>query len=41
LIFEDKIKPALTVIENPNFAGTETAPVTEAGKKASSSMGDV
>ena len=23
LIFEDKIKPALTVIENPNFAGTE------------------
>jgi hypothetical protein len=23
LIFEDKIKPVLTVIENPNFAGTE------------------
>ena len=23
LIFEDKIKPMLTVIENPNFAGTE------------------
>jgi len=31
LIFEDKIKPALTVIENPNFAGTENEaePVTE------------
>ncbi|MGO9378494.1 MAG: hypothetical protein ACLP29_08060 [Dissulfurispiraceae bacterium] len=41
LIFEDKIRPALTVIENPNFAGAETEPVTEAGKKASSSMGDV
>jgi len=41
LIFEDRIKPALTVIENPNFAGTETEAVTEAGKQASSSMGDV
>lgn len=41
LIFEDKIKPALTVIENPNFAGAETEPVTEADKKASSSIGDV
>jgi len=32
LIFEDKIKPALTVIENPNFTGAEkneTEPVTE------------
>jgi hypothetical protein len=32
LIFEDKIKPVLTVIENPNFAGaekTDTQPVTE------------
>ena len=32
LIFEDKIKPALTVIENPNHAGTgkaDTEPVTE------------
>ena len=32
LIFEDKIKPALTVIENPNFTGTEknqAEPVTE------------
>ena len=30
LIFEDKIRPALTVIENPNFAGTENEaePVT-------------
>jgi hypothetical protein len=31
LIFEDKIKPALTVIENPNYAGTgmtEMQPVT-------------
>ncbi len=31
LIFEDKIKPVLTVIENPNFAGTgknEAEPVT-------------
>ena len=23
LIFEDKIKPALVVIENPNYAGTD------------------
>jgi hypothetical protein len=31
LIFKDKIKPALTVIENPNFAGpgNEAEPVTE------------
>jgi hypothetical protein len=31
LIFEDKIKPMLTVIENPNYAGTknEAEPVTE------------
>jgi len=41
LIFEDKIKPTLTVIENPNFAGTETKPAIETGKKASSSIGDV
>lgn len=41
LVFEDKIRPTLTVIENPNFAGTETEPVTDTGKHASSSMGDV
>ncbi len=43
LIFEDKIKPMLTVIENPNFAGTENEaePVTDSGRKAVSSMGDV
>ncbi|MGA2229236.1 MAG: hypothetical protein ABSH41_32775 [Syntrophobacteraceae bacterium] len=32
LIFEDKIKPALTVIENPNFTEAEkneAEPVTE------------
>jgi hypothetical protein len=28
LIFEDKIKPTLTVIENPSFARTEEEPVT-------------
>jgi len=39
LVFEDRIKPALTVIENPNFAGTETEPVTE--KKAGLSGGDL
>lgn len=41
LIFADKIRPMLTVIENPNFAGAETEPVTDTGKHASSSMGDV
>jgi len=41
LIFEDKIKPVLTVIENPNFAGTETETVTDAGKKATSSGSDL
>jgi len=41
LIFEDKIKPVLTVIENPNFAGTETETVTDAGKKAISSGSDL
>jgi hypothetical protein len=44
LVFEDKIKPTLTVIENPNFAGTgktEPEPVTEAGKQAIFSKGDV
>jgi hypothetical protein len=42
LIFKDKIKPMLTVIENPNFAGTEeTGPVTNSGRKASSSRGDL
>jgi hypothetical protein len=31
LIFEDCVRPVLTVIENPNFAGTENEaePVTE------------
>jgi hypothetical protein len=29
LIFEDCVRPALTVIENPNFAGTDQEPVTE------------
>jgi hypothetical protein len=42
LVFEDKIKPVLTVIENPNYAGTgETGPVTDSGRKASSSRGDL
>jgi len=41
LVFEDKIKPVLTVIENPNFAGTEAEPVTDSGRKASSSGGDL
>lgn len=36
LIFEDKIKPALTVIENPNFPGTEAEPVTDMENQASS-----
>jgi hypothetical protein len=39
LVFEDKIKPVLTVIENPDYARTETETVTE--KQASSSIGDV
>jgi hypothetical protein len=40
LIFEDKIKPALVVIENPNYAEkADTQPVTE--KQVSSSRGDV
>ncbi len=41
LIFKDCVRPALTVIENPNFAGTETETVTDAGRKASSFSGDV
>jgi hypothetical protein len=41
LIFEDKIRPSLTVIENPNYAGAETETVNDTGKHASSSMGDV
>jgi hypothetical protein len=41
LVFEDKIKPVLTVIENPNFAVAETKPVTEAGKKAILSGSDL
>ncbi|MGA2400703.1 MAG: hypothetical protein ABSG91_03235 [Syntrophobacteraceae bacterium] len=44
LIFEDKIKPALTVIENPSYAGTgkaETEPVTDIEKQVSSSGGDL
>ncbi len=44
LIFEDKIKPAFTIIENPNFAGTgknEAEPVTDIEKQANSSKGDV
>ena len=36
LIFEDRIKPALTVIENPNFPGTEAEPVTDMENQASS-----
>ncbi len=41
LIFEDKIKPMLTVIENPNFAGTENEAetVTDIGEQVSG--GDV
>ena len=41
LVFEDKIKPMLTVIENPDYARTEEEPVTEAGKQAVFSKGDV
>jgi hypothetical protein len=44
LIFEDRIKPALTVIENPNHAGTNeagTEPSTDIEKHATSSIGDV
>lgn len=41
LVFEDRIKPTLTVIENPNFAGTETETVADAGKKAISSGSDL
>jgi hypothetical protein len=41
LIFENKIKPALTVIENPNFAGAETEPATETSKQVGFSKGDV
>jgi hypothetical protein len=44
LIFEDRIRPALTVIENPNYAGTEeagTEPVTDSGRKAILSGSDV
>ena len=41
LIFEDKIRPALTVIENPNFAGTDEEPLADAGKQASHSGEDV
>lgn len=41
LVFEDKIKPMLTVIENPDYARTEDEPVTEAGKKAILSGSDV
>ena len=41
LIFEDCVRPVLTVIENPNFAGTEAEPVTDSGRKASSSGGDL
>ncbi|MGC8495126.1 MAG: hypothetical protein ACP5SH_25695, partial [Syntrophobacteraceae bacterium] len=39
LIFEDCVRPALTVIENPNFAGTETeqAAVAIVSEQASSS----
>ena len=38
LVFEDKIKPTLTVIENPNFARTETdtEPVTDIENQATS-----
>lgn len=44
MIFEDRIRPALTVIENPNYAGTEeagTEPVTDSGRKAILSGSDV
>jgi hypothetical protein len=44
LIFENKIKPMLTVIENPDYAGTEKADmetVIDVSKQASSSRGDV
>ena len=44
MIFEDRIKPALTVIENPNHGEKEKAemdPVTNTGKHATSSIGDV
>jgi len=41
MIFEDRIKPTLTLIENPNFSGAETKPVTDIDKQASFSIGDV
>jgi hypothetical protein len=41
LVFEDKIKPTLTVIENPDYARTEEEPVTEAGKNAILSGSDL
>jgi hypothetical protein len=41
LVFEDKIKPMLTVIENTDYARTEEEPVTEAGKKAILSGSDL
>ena len=41
LIFEDKIKPMLTVIENPNFAGTENEEPEPSPAKQAVSGGDV
>lgn len=41
LIFEDKIRPAFVVIENPNFVVAETEPVIGTSKQANSSIGDV
>lgn len=41
LVFEDKIKPMLTVIENPDYARTEAELVTDIEKQANSSKGDL
>jgi len=44
LVFEDCVRPALTVIENPNYGDKEKAdvePVTGFGRQANSSKGDV
>lgn len=41
LIFEDKIKPTLTVIENPNFAGkVDVEPLADASNKKASMSGE-
>jgi hypothetical protein len=44
LVFEDRIKPVLTVIENPTFAGVGkngAEPITDIEKQANFSKGDV